>query len=136
MIIYLVTSGSYSDYGIEGAFSSRELAQECIEGLERWDEAKIEAWPVDDLTASLRDPRPIWAVSMERDGTTRSVERAKMDLYRLRNLREPPQVMQERAAGKLIKTYLYGIFRAEDEQGAVKMLNEYRTRWLAEGRLE
>jgi len=30
MIIYLVTHGSYSDYRVDGAFSSRELAKEFI----------------------------------------------------------------------------------------------------------
>jgi hypothetical protein len=31
MIVYIVTHGSYSDYGLEGVFSSREKAQEYID---------------------------------------------------------------------------------------------------------
>jgi hypothetical protein len=52
MIVYLVTSGSYSSYSILGVFSSAEKAQEFID-LGRGDEyeyepASIEEWEVDE----------------------------------------------------------------------------------------
>jgi hypothetical protein len=64
--VYVVTSGCYSDYGINGIFSTRELAQEWIdkaanvaamkddEGCNLWiyggeADAKIEEWELDAL---------------------------------------------------------------------------------------
>lgn len=54
--VYLVTSGSYSNYGIEAAFSTRELAQKYIDATsssDRWDAAEIEEWDLDDNAEKL-----------------------------------------------------------------------------------
>ena len=44
-IVYLVTSGEYSNYSVNGAFSSEQLAQEFIE---KFGEANIASWELDD----------------------------------------------------------------------------------------
>ena len=50
-IIYLVTEGEYSDYHIEGVFSSRELAEEYISGDCK--DGSIEEYYLDDKAIPL-----------------------------------------------------------------------------------
>ena len=54
MIIYVVTSGLYDDYSIDGLFSTRELAEFFIRGVDnpRWQFAstpEIEEWKLDEI---------------------------------------------------------------------------------------
>jgi len=53
--IYLVTSGSYSDYGVEAAFSTKEKAQEYID--EHLKIASCYADPKEIAEYSLDEPR-------------------------------------------------------------------------------
>lgn len=52
MKVYIVTSGTYSDYGIEAIFSTEELAKEYIDIHGDYDDRSIETWDLDsaDLT--------------------------------------------------------------------------------------
>ena len=71
MTVYVVTSGSYSDYGIETVFSTREAAEAYIaegEKLTYSDYNKIEEWPVDERAGFIM--RPYWLVWMMKDGST------------------------------------------------------------------
>lgn len=61
-IVYVVTSGEYSDYGIDAIFSEKKLSEEYIEN---GDGTNIEEWYLDV-------PREGWEetfVRMKRDGT-------------------------------------------------------------------
>ena len=51
MLVYVVTTGCYSDYGIEAIFSSKEKAKELLERLERAEEdyPNIEEWTLDSI---------------------------------------------------------------------------------------
>ncbi len=47
-MIYIVTAGEYSDYGIVAIFSTRELAQKFMDTCnQNWDEHRIEEWQID-----------------------------------------------------------------------------------------
>lgn len=52
MEIYIVTSGCYSDYGINAVFSTREKAQEYCDmhnnSSESWDSYSVETYAVDE----------------------------------------------------------------------------------------
>ena len=52
MKVYVVTSGIYSDYGIEAIFSIEELAKEYVDIHGDYDNRRIEEWDLDseDLT--------------------------------------------------------------------------------------
>lgn len=55
MQVYVVTSGEYSDYGINAIFSTRELAQEYVDLKEFTDEYEtyhIQSWEVNNLHPS------------------------------------------------------------------------------------
>lgn len=66
--IYLVTSGSYSDYGIRGAFSSAEIAQSTIDKAkiaeQHWaSDAGIEEYEIDTMTEF--EPVSSWCVGID-----------------------------------------------------------------------
>ena len=60
MIIYIVTEGEYSDYGIEGVYTKKELAEEAVAGCPN---SEIEEWEADIIV-----PHPVgrhlWSVVM------------------------------------------------------------------------
>jgi hypothetical protein len=58
--VYIVTSGDYSDYHIEGVFSSKELADEYINMV--GDDCKYGEWELDSLHANREDH--VWCVRM------------------------------------------------------------------------
>ncbi len=51
MKVYIVTTGEYSDYTIEGVFSTEAKAQEAVD---RYDDAQIEEHEMDGLDTSQR----------------------------------------------------------------------------------
>ena len=55
-IVYAVESGYYSDYGIEGLFSTKEKAQHYIDVRKRedeyWDEERIVEYELDELATA------------------------------------------------------------------------------------
>ena len=62
MKVFVLTSGSYSDYSIEAIFSSKENA-EAYCGLPRhahWDEPEIEEWDIDSHMNDIRQGRCAW----------------------------------------------------------------------------
>lgn len=60
--VYIVTSGSYSDYGIREVFSSKELAQKYIDAVGTDDYWEIEEYDVDPT--DWKDSRGIYCVNI------------------------------------------------------------------------
>lgn len=59
-IIYLVSSGEYSDYGVRGVFSNRENAQAYIDKYKwRWAQPQIEEYRLD-----FGIKETVWSVEM------------------------------------------------------------------------
>jgi hypothetical protein len=56
-IIYLVSTGSYSDYSIVGAFSTREKAEAFVAVCEG---SRIEEVPIDNMPTDGRTPWMVW----------------------------------------------------------------------------
>jgi len=54
-IVYIVTNGTYSDYGIVRIFSDLNKAEAYLESQKKIsdDNARIEEWPVDDDTTEI-----------------------------------------------------------------------------------
>lgn len=61
-IIYIVTSGSYSDYSIGGVFSTREKADHYL-GEANLDEPRIEEWTLDDDANKIK--RPLYLATID-----------------------------------------------------------------------
>lgn len=69
--IYLVTQGSYSDYRIVGAYSTRELADEVVTEINRgdnYDTAYVEEFELDK--PSVKQGYAWLTLRMDRDGNT------------------------------------------------------------------
>lgn len=113
--IYVVTSGSYSDFGIEGVFSTEELAKEWVGDLDnRYD---IREYELDDFTLA---PKAGYAVWMRfEDGSVRETHFnevtddmfSKIILY---------------SKNMVYKNEILGYFRGKDIQQGIKALNEMR----------
>lgn len=71
MKIYIVTSGTYSYYGINAVFSSTEKAEEYLAQMPAKEREegyyKIEEWGVDELPPLVYGPE--WAIRLRLDGS-------------------------------------------------------------------
>jgi hypothetical protein len=124
--IFVVTSGAYSDYGIDTIFSTRELAQEFIDFFKKrdnWDVYKIEEWELDKYNLGYKGKRKPFTVSIEKNGDVEIV-------------REGMPYEEYSSDLNFIVEY-YGfedltaniVVFADDEKHAVKIANEKRT-WI------
>jgi hypothetical protein len=130
--IYLVTSGSYSDYGIDAAFSTREKAQELIDRLEWDDTPNIEEWAVDELPTALRPGCHLYQVWMDKEGNTDRIEiKEKPTSYEAFWSEEHTSGYWDREAQRWVFTCV-----ARDGNHAIKISNERRTFWIANGTAE
>ena len=88
--VFIVTSGSYSDYSIESVFSDKEVAKKYASlKTNHWDTARVEEYTVDEITiedvkneaVSLMNSRQLgYSFSFEMNGTLRD----KTDLQYIR----------------------------------------------------
>lgn len=71
--VYIVTSGCYSDYGVEGVFSTRENAQKVVDlyspGSDFMGEWRIEEFELDRLMTFAERGKQLYSIEMEKDGT-------------------------------------------------------------------
>lgn len=125
--VYLVTSGSYSDYHIEAAFSTEELAEAY---KKRWGDSYdsyVEEWDLDPVDPHQHPNLSFFQVQMWRNGDTLQCKSAS-----------PLSAEEDRIASPawkgrmpLLITYCW----ARDKKHAVKIANEKRTQAIAEGRM-
>ena len=122
-IIYVVTEGKWSDYHIEGVFSSKELAEAFIDVQEAERHRQIEVWPLDGPTDALREY--LWPISvcMTRDGTPTRIWKYTDFGYGYRASYERGPI--------ILKGTMEIIVLARDETHAVKIANEKRTQLIA-----
>lgn len=116
MIVYIVTSGEYSGYRIEAVCSTKEKAQAYVKDL-KWVEddrsIDIEEWEVD----IPREEKAI-EVGMTRDGEA---------YMRIRTIK--PRGHELIYNGEQV--LLLNTVATDDEERAVKITNELRTRLIA-----
>lgn len=121
MTIFVVTSGSYSDYGINAVFTDRALAEAFVSkfnAVERYEDASIEEWE-----ANVPDLRghSVFFVRMTRSGDVRECNEVARSSYWL------DSAPSTDLGGNLISTHV-----AKDKEHAIKIMNERRTAWLLE----
>lgn len=129
--IYVVTSGSYSDYGIEAMFSTKENADLYIGDRERdgWDGVNVEEYELDAGMDVVRRGIKDYTVDMNRAGEVidevreswPSSEVVDVGYYRDEQWHWRPA---------LIDTWKF-VIRCESKEQAIKVANERRTRLLA-----
>ena len=125
-IVYVVTSGSYSDYHIDAVFSEKELAEAY---KERWGEpydSHVGEWDLDSPDPYQHPGLSCFQIQMGRSGDTHYISKIAPPLGE-------DEIRQSLWKGEpLIEVFCW----ARDEQHAIKIANERRTRAIAEGRME
>jgi hypothetical protein len=61
---YVITSGSYSDYGISGVFSTKEKAEEFVSN-NQCDDYDIEEWSINELEGQTH--KTVWTCHLNKE---------------------------------------------------------------------
>ena len=122
--IYLVSSGEYSDYGIDGIFTTKELAEKFIKSFDienSYDEINIEVRTLNPYEKELRQGFKAYFVRMSKKGKTISVNNTEnafgFDSYD--------------SDGFDVRNNLISHVYAKDKKHAIKIVNEKRTKLIA-----
>ena len=123
--VYVVTSGSYSDYGIDAIFDTKELAQSFIDSFKDDsynDFNGIDEWDLNPNELDLKANRKPFSLRMDIEGNTFELEQSSSS-YGHKN------------GTDLSFTYKKDLMNvkcfADDEIHAVKIANEKRIQILA-----
>jgi len=136
--VYLVCKGSYSDYHVVAAFSTKEKAEVVAKLIEDdYDTGEVEEYDLDP--ASADDTRPLWRVLMALDnGDFAEAEQVEAE-YAIAPLswfdKDGPIAMGpywkgHRGAAELRMAWQVRI-RADSAEAAIKIANERRAMYLA-----
>lgn len=133
--IWTLERGEYSDYHVIGVFSSEENAKAVAEKLEH--DVEVVCRVLDPGVADLNEGRRLYCVLMLRDGTTEKAYEAEMSTYEFNNALDLPRIWPRSTARGYRETNtpdaLQATVWATDEAHAVKIVNEHRTRMIADG---
>ena len=121
--IYVVTSGDYSDYGIDAIFTSRELAQAFINAFKKrdYDEFRIEEFELNPYKTEIRKGYFAFFVRMQKDGKCTEVYKENSS-YGFNGGID---------YGFDVNKNMYCHVFAKDDKHAVKITNEKRTELIA-----
>jgi hypothetical protein len=135
MVIYIVTSGAYSSYGINSVFSTREKAETYIKNMPHKDDTeRIEEFTVDEEDCAM--VHVIYSATIRlKDGViTRkgSVEHygSKAELEQPRSWSVPHHPVPEHLQN-IVESFVE-VSSLVSQEHAVKLAVEHRQRWLRE----
>lgn len=124
--IYIVTSGSYSEYGINAVFDEENLAQKYCdtfnEGRDDYDRLEIEEWDLNPFGDDLSKGRKPYFLRMKKDGLAYDI-RKEDSAYGFSE--------SGKKYGFSINNDMYINVFADDEKHAIKIANEHRIQILA-----
>lgn len=125
--VYVVTSGEYSDYGINAIFSTRELAQSFIDAFkaDKWHEMDIEEWDLDPNSKHLKQNRKPYFLRINKRGDVSDFEVADSSYSFKKDLPEAEISYTANFEWMNINCF------ADDENHAVKIAGEKRSQILA-----
>lgn len=74
--VFVVTSGEYSDYGIDAIFSTRELAKAFIDMFDKneWKDFNIEEWDINPNETHLKQNRKPYFLRINKVGDVKDLE--------------------------------------------------------------
>jgi len=124
MEVYIVTSGSYSDYGIDAVFTNKKTAEIFADKID----GEVEIW--ETLHSNLIDKithNKIFCVRMNKEGNTDLVMEEDFDSHEIKNAIEKKTIIFKAVDGYCMITYMF----AKDEKHAVKIANERRVQLIA-----
>lgn len=136
--VWVIEQGSYSDYRVVGVFSSEanaKLLAVAINSAEHvYARAEVAEWSLDPAVSELRQGHALHCVLMRRDGTVERVNRKDISGYEISgdvHIWERSKAPAYKGQG--IEDALDATVWAKDEDHAVKIANEHRTRMIASG---
>lgn len=138
--VWAIEQGSYSDYHVIGVYSSRENAELVAaaindSGQTFGDKAQVVEWTLDPAVEDLRAGRRPFIVWMQRDGTVERCEEWHVSGYEVGGEVAIWRRSQAPAyRGKNVQDVINATVFATDEKHAVKIVNEHRAQYIAEGR--
>lgn len=123
--MYVVTSGDYSDYGINAIFDTKELAEKYVGCFNtgRWNEMRIEEWSLNPNEVKLKEGRKAYRVKMDKQGNIIEIEWVH-SAYKFRD------EMDDAVSFTVDQSMNCHCF-AKDKYHAVKIANERRVQYLA-----
>jgi hypothetical protein len=123
MKIYIITDGWYSDYGITAVFDDKEKAEifKQIFGSDN-----IEEWEVNPIIYNISEGNYLFKVEMDRNGNVANIYKGET-----RHFQDDPTTEAVFTYGN--KQILMNVV-AKDETHATKIVNENRTRMIAENK--
>jgi hypothetical protein len=135
-IIYIVTKGAYSDYGIHGVFEDKSIADEYakqISGGADYDKAYVEEYEVMGAAdLPIKEGYCQYCVTMQEDGNS-TIEKISVR----GNLRDHPQTLISKNpnAWELLYSgkYIFYINTDMGIEGATKIANERRIQVMVTG---
>ena len=135
--VYVLTSGSYSDYRINAIFSTIKLAEEFKKFVPGDDYNEIAVYEIDpDTVDLLKRGYSIWIVTMLIDGTTESCTRHEVEPYYVSDVGSKHIWRRTEAPaykGSEMPDALNSTVWAKTAKHAVKIVNEQRTQMIANG---
>ncbi len=126
-IIYVVTSGCYSDYGIEAVFDSRDKAVAYIGG-EPTGDRRIEEYALNDGADERQQGLTFYEVTMDLNGNVTRIHARQKDFGELTDYRDG---YIGRPAYSRNPPWFRADAWARDEHHAIKIANEKRIVALA-----
>lgn len=136
--VYVVTSGKYSDYGIEAVFLDKEKAEQYVEianvgEYDPYDESRIEEYESDQDFVG----QTTWMFYMDRDGNTKRTPRVYGEMvktfdkssYYFSDYYEDYPLF-------CVVRFPHGKVRENDMRHALKIANEKRIQLIASGKWE
>lgn len=135
--IWIVESGQYSDYGVDGIFTSRENAQEYADYFNKdagaWNRKEVDERELDPLISEMRKGYQSFTIFMLFDGTVESITARPLGTYphHLHIFRRSTIAFHR---GK--PDALHGQVHARDQKHAIKIANDRRLALIASGEWE
>lgn len=137
--IYLVSSGSYSDYSVHAAFTTEALAQEYIDkwksfGVDEYDIEERDLDPDHELNIPFQKGWSLFLVTMFKNGNSDIKKIRPYGAYKENdNAQESLGRNYIPEKGWTEEVVLGCSIWAPDIEGAAKIANEKRTRLIATG---
>ena len=119
--VYVVTSGSYSDYGISGIFTTRKLAQAFIASFKKGEFNDIETWTLNPFEIQLKAGHKPYFLRIDKKGNTSDIKIADSSYGFEENMNH----------GFDISNNMYLYIYALSPEHAIKIANEKRVQILA-----
>ena len=134
--VFVLTTGSYSDYSIVGVFSTKEKEAEFRQAFPSSDYNEVETYPFDSNAPSLRaNGYSLYQLYLLRDGITEKITRisspSTYELSQVGNCKVWRRSTAPAYAGKGIQDCIDIIVWAKSDVHAIKIASEKRAQLIA-----